>query len=106
MIEYDGNGEPHVGIVRSLYCNENDDKSFRWLIEFEDVPKSTTMMDETEITVALQEYKGYEEDSNTITPSSEKNSNNSNNSHDKISVMKDSVDKKSGKKKHYLIYMS
>ena len=105
MIEFDGDGKAHVGTVRALYGNEKDD-SFRWQIEFDEDEKSTTMMDESSITVALEEYKAYEEDSSTITHSSETNSNNNNNSHEKNSSMKNSVDKNSGKKKHYLIYIS
>ena len=105
VLEYGENGEPRVGIVKELYCSEKDDKSFRWVIKFEDDPKSTTTMDEEDIIVALEEYEAYKEHSVTNTTSSEQNSNNSNNSHDNNSNTKESVDKNSGKKKKYFIYI-
>ena len=89
--------QPRIGVVEQLHRSTTDDKKFKWVIKFKDDPKSSSM-DESHLTVALEEYEAYEKDSVKNT-TSEKNSKSSNDSH---------VDENSGnnKKLFYLYHLN
>ena len=97
VLEWGEDDQPRVGVVRQLTRSTTDDKKFKWVIKFKDDPKSSSM-DESDLTVALEEYEAYEKDSVKNT-TSEKNSKSSNDSH---------VDENSGnnKKLFYLYHLN